>query len=463
MDELWDVAIVGGGYSGAVLALHLARRASPGSRFAIIEPRAELGSGLAYETRAEEHRINVPAERMGVGIQHADRFDTWLKAHHAELIGDAASENTYVARHWFGSFVRDRLAEAFAQSGSTLRHIRATAASAQALDSGTELTLSDKRLLRARNIVIAVSHGLPALPHGVSTSLLADAHFIENPWNIQQLKDIPADGSVLIIGTGLTMADVTASLLTRGHRGHITAVSRHGLLSRRAGPVAAPPDLDFSKWPPCSLTGFVKRLRAEIASAETAGFSWRGIFTALRQQSAHVWTSLSKDDQRRFLRHLKAFYDVHRYRMAPATYDVAEAAMACGQLDIVAARVIAVSASGNGFDVSLKRRASTSPEHRHFAAIVNCTGPKQHLRPDRGTFLGALIAAGLAKADPLGLGLAVDADFRLLGAARNLYALGPLTRERFGDTYGAPEIQLGAERLAGLLIAALKQEHSAAA
>ena len=85
------------------------------------------------------------------------------------------------------------------------------------------------------------------------------------------------------------------------------------------------------------------------------------------------------------------------------------------------------------------------------------------MRSDRSDFLGALIEQDLAQPDSLDLGLAVDADFRLIGSGRNLYALGPLTRERFGDTYGAPEIQLDAERLARRLATTLADEKAAAA
>jgi uncharacterized NAD(P)/FAD-binding protein YdhS len=463
VSEFYDVAIVGGGYTGATLALHLVRLAPADIRIAIVEPRAELGSGLAYETLAEEHRINVPAERMGVGTGRADRFDIWLKTYHPELIGDGASETTYVARRWFGTFVRDRLHDALTRPGVALHHVRASAALARLVEGGAEISLSSGVSLRARHIVVAVSHGLPVLPAGIPASLLDKRGLMDNPWDPTRLSEISADCPILIIGTGLTMADVVASLLARHHSGSITAISRHGLLARKAGPADVPPGLEFAKWPEASLRAYVRQLRAEIARAQASGFSWRGIFTALREQSTHLWARLSQADKRRFLRHLKAFYDVHRYRMAPETYEAVEAAQARGQVEILAARLIATQASADGFDVTLRRRGASTEEQRQFAAIVNCTGPKQRLRADRSDFLGALIAQDLAQPDSLDLGLAVDANFRLIGKSRNLYALGPLTRERFGDTYGAPEIQRDAERLARLLAATLADEKAAAA
>ncbi len=147
--------------------------------------------------------------------------------------------------------------------------------------------------------------------------------------------------------------------------------------------------------------------------------------------------------------------------MAPETYELIEAAKARGQVKILAAHLTSVERTAQGFVAAFRRRGATANETVQVAGIVNCTGPKQKLSADPTNFLGALIAAGIAKADPLGLGLAVDGDFRVIGNAKNIYALGPLTRERFGDTYGAPEIEGQAERLATQLAAALTQENAA--
>jgi uncharacterized NAD(P)/FAD-binding protein YdhS len=346
-------------------------------------------------------------------------------------------------------------------SAAELRHIQAEAISARVVEGGTEIALGDGTKLQALRVVVAVSHGLPALPRGIPVTFAGTLGFLENPWNVERLAEIPRDGAVLIIGTGLTMADVVASLLAQGHRGPITAISRHGLLPRKSGPAGVPPGLDLSAWPSASVARYVKSIRAEMDRVEAEGLSWRGVFTALRVQSGYLWSRLTHADKRRFLRHLKAFYDVHRYRMAPETYELIEAAQARGQVTILAAHVTGVERTGQDFDVTFRCRGAAADETLHVSGVVNCTGPKQKLSADATNFLGALIAAGIAKADSLGLGLAVDGDFRVIGNATNLYALGPLTRERFGDTYGAPEIEVQAERLAIELATALTQENAA--
>ncbi len=58
--DIKTVAIIGGGVSGALTAFHLRRNAAA-LRIVVIDPRPELGLGLAYSTPSLRHLLNVPA------------------------------------------------------------------------------------------------------------------------------------------------------------------------------------------------------------------------------------------------------------------------------------------------------------------------------------------------------------------------------------------------------------------
>ena len=58
------IIITGGGFSGTALASHLARQSSSPLLITVVEPREQLGGGVAYSTQETAHRINVPASRM---------------------------------------------------------------------------------------------------------------------------------------------------------------------------------------------------------------------------------------------------------------------------------------------------------------------------------------------------------------------------------------------------------------
>jgi len=74
-----DVAIVGGGCSGLLVAAQLFRQGFGGS-VAIVEPRSALGRGLAYSTPYDDHLLNVPAGKMSALPSHPSHFLEWLRA-----------------------------------------------------------------------------------------------------------------------------------------------------------------------------------------------------------------------------------------------------------------------------------------------------------------------------------------------------------------------------------------------
>ena len=69
------IAIIGGGASGALTALHLARGLPVGSaEIIVIEPAEEIGRGLAYSTDDPGHLLNVRAANMSAFADQPDRL-----------------------------------------------------------------------------------------------------------------------------------------------------------------------------------------------------------------------------------------------------------------------------------------------------------------------------------------------------------------------------------------------------
>ncbi len=68
------LAIIGGGLSGAALAYRLALNAPPAARIVVIEPRGELGRGVAYSTPDPDHRLNVPHTKMSIRTDDMAHF-----------------------------------------------------------------------------------------------------------------------------------------------------------------------------------------------------------------------------------------------------------------------------------------------------------------------------------------------------------------------------------------------------
>src|ERR1700733_11948385 len=78
--SIFDVVIVGAGFSGTMVAVHLAR-AAPGLRVLIAEREGAFGRGVAYGTDSLRHLLNVPAAKMSAFPDVPGHFAEWLERH----------------------------------------------------------------------------------------------------------------------------------------------------------------------------------------------------------------------------------------------------------------------------------------------------------------------------------------------------------------------------------------------
>ena len=77
------VGVIGGGASGTLAAVHLARRAAQTGTaldIVLVDP-GDPGIGLAYSTVDPRHRLNVPACGMSAWDDDPGHFLRWLRRH----------------------------------------------------------------------------------------------------------------------------------------------------------------------------------------------------------------------------------------------------------------------------------------------------------------------------------------------------------------------------------------------
>lgn len=201
---------------------------------------------------------------------------------------------------------------------------------------------------------------------------------------------------------------------------------------------------DFVSSPHLTVVALLRAVRATIIQAEGNGSSWGAVMDALRVQGLEVWSSLPLEEKKRFLRHVRPFWDAHRYQMAPQLAAIIETECGAGTLDIRAARVQAVALQGEQFRVRLKSRRTGEPEEENFDAVVNCTGPDHARVVETNSVLRSLSAAGLICPDAFGLGLHTDLSARAVGRSpepsADIFVAGPLARATFGELMGLPQV-----------------------
>jgi uncharacterized NAD(P)/FAD-binding protein YdhS len=454
------IVILGGGFAGTACAIHLMRD-HPGLRaeLSVIEPRAQLGAGLAYSAPAREHRTNVAAARMTLFPEDQEHFHRWVHAQ-GEVARDPASEmadgRLYPSRAVFGRYVKETLDAVLADSpGVVFRHVQAEAVGMAPDGAGFRITLADGERLAAGAAVLAASHSAPDLPQ----PLRGCPKVIPNPWKVAALEAIPSSARVLIVGTGLTACDVLATLLARGHGGPITALSRHGLLPRPRTTLPVEAEGDFSTAPETTALGLLRRIRRAVGIATAAGRPWENIIDALRQQSAVAWGSLDWTQRRLLLRHLRSFWDVHRFQSAPQIDAAVADARERGQLTLRAASLVSAVAEGDHILVTFRPRGAKAEGEQTLACdwIVNCTGPGHRSVTATHPVLRSLAEQGGLQADPALLGILVDLRSRVIrtnGTAwQNLFVAGPLARGTHGELMGLPQVNTQPRAVAAELAA----------
>jgi uncharacterized NAD(P)/FAD-binding protein YdhS len=181
------------------------------------------------------------------------------------------------------------------------------------------------------------------------------------------------------------MADVVISLLRLGHRSEIVAVSRRGLLpqpqadGRDIDKLLARKSADESRFVArhgmlASVRAVLAALRRNIAEAEAGGEAWHTAFDAMRDGGGALWRALPREERRRYLRHLKPWFETRRYRLAPQIERRLRRAMGDGQVKVMAGNVAAITKAGSRFAVAMRPRGGRFVGDT-FDSVINCTGP----------------------------------------------------------------------------------------
>ncbi|MBX4865745.1 FAD/NAD(P)-binding protein [Rhizobium bangladeshense] len=456
------VAIIGGGVSGAGVAYHLAR-ANGCERPVIVvfEPRAELGRGLAYDTDDPAHRINVPAAKMSLQPDDQGEFQAWIEARDAVACDPQAKRPDgllFPQRRLFGDYVASLL-KPLLQDGS-VRHCRTSVTHVERRTGRWLIRDESGGVTQADIVAIATSHPPPAAPGRLATRLAAHPRFVADTTKPGALQVIRSHDRVLVIGNGLTAADVIASLAERGHHGQVTAISRRGLRSRGHAPVPQPLFGDFLSDAAHSAVSLLTEIRAAIRAAEAQGISWHGVIDQVRAQGYYLWQAMPVAERCRLVRHLRPYWDVHRFRIAPQVEAVLDAAIAAGRLEILAGLVADARIEGELVVCTLQPRHRRQSLEQSYDAVVVTTGPAHGGILETQPWLAALAARGHLSLDPTGLGLACTERSEAIGpsgkAEPSLLISGPLARGTFGELMGLPQVTEHAFFVAGEIAAKLR-------
>lgn len=454
------VAIVGGGAAGTLLALHLQQLlGADGVEVLLYDRNAAFARGVAYGARSPWHCLNVPAIKMGGWhVDDVSGFANWLHHHSGQSQHD--SEQCYAERSVYGVWLTSLLEPLIATH--QVLPVAQEVVDIVPRSTGAIVVLDDQ----AQHVADAV-----VLCHGNTSaralrSVVQHARHVPQVWQPDALVHIPPDDAVLIVGSGASGVDVVLELLHRGHRGPVRMVSRRGMLPQPEALGTVYPEF-LVPTDGAGLRQWLRQTRREAAHALATGRLWQNVMDAVLRQADLLWSQLTERERQQFTRHVRPFWMSHRHRANPAVLRQLDDAERSGQLQRIAGRLVAATPLAEGFAVQIHTRDASDVV---FSAgwVLNATGPEELTHRQSDPLTVNLVRRGLAQPGPLGLGLAVAQDGRVLGAGGDgqaepfaLFALGLPTRGTFWEVTSVPALRGRAGPLAQRL-AALREHRLAA-
>jgi uncharacterized NAD(P)/FAD-binding protein YdhS len=445
------ITIIGAGFCGSALAIELARNAKPQVDICLVGINNNFARGVAYGDARPEHLLNVLARQLGLKADAPGDFADWLS------LTDKARDR-FLPRLAYGEYLRARLAAAFELTEATLACVEQEVIAVERLDRGFRLHFADGGAQFSDQVVLAIGALPPQALAGVGPVLTVHPSYVAWPWREGAIDRIDPGARVLIVGTGLTMADVVVTLRRCGHHGPIDAISRHGLLPCAHG---EDPPLPISL-PPAILHALNQRdlrlLVSRLRSLSTVVPDWRSLVDAVRPYVQDFWRGLPMPERARFLRHVRPYWERIRHRIAPAVSEEIETLLDNGRLRVRAGRLLRARRLEGEIAVSIRERGRSDVSVERYDVLVRATGLDTDIQRTTDPLVSNLREAGLLAADPLGLGVQTTEHFNVVDRhghpVHGLYAIGPLLRSQLWEITAVAELRVAVTQVAQNLLQA---------
>ncbi|GAB3092280.1 FAD/NAD(P)-binding protein [Lysobacter terrae] len=443
------ITIIGAGFCGSALAIELARNAKPQVDICLVGINGNFARGVAYGDARPEHLLNVRARQLGLKAEIPGDFADWLCL-------TSAARDRFLPRLAYGEYLRARLAAASELTEATLACVEQEVIAVERLDRGFRLHFADGGAQLSDQVVLAIGALPPQALAGVGPALTVHPSYVAWPWREGAIDRIDTEASVLIVGTGLTMADVVVTLRRRGHTGPIHALSRHGLLPCAHSEEPSPP----ISLPPAILHALNQRdlrlLLSKLRSLAQVVPDWRSLVDAVRPYLQDFWRGLPMPDRARFLRHVRPYWERVRHRIAPAVAEEIETLLHSGQLRVSAGRLLRARRRDGAIAVSIRERGRSEVSVERYDVLIRATGLDTDVERTPDPLISNLREAGLLAADPLGLGLQTTEHFNVVDRAgqpvEGLYAVGPLLRSGLWEITAVAELRVAVNQIARSLL-----------
>jgi len=398
------VAIVGGGFSGSIVAAGLLKASEAPIEILLLEKTGNFGAGLAYATDDPLHLLNVPAAKMSAVADDPDHFVNWLRQ-------NKQIHDPFVPRGIYRSYIQDHLNEAASNPKNSDSRLSRIVDEAIALNGQFEIETKSGESLQADYLVLATGH-LPETRFG-------------------SLPTQPIRGRVVLIGSGLTAIDAALSALAESPSTTVTAISPHGSLPETYA-CTQPHALSTQPKP---LRQTLKQLRKDIEEVK----DWQPVFDTMRPHWDQIWQGLTPREQHQFLAHLAWRFDKHRHRIPPAAASALQEFAEQGRFQVLRGTVQKLSPGKVVYSVDGEAKCLEAD------SVVDCTGRSVNWAKTNDPFIRDLFSKRYIEQGPHQMGIDRVAD--------RIYAIGPMLKGVLWETTAVAELRVQAKNIYEALLA----------
>jgi uncharacterized NAD(P)/FAD-binding protein YdhS len=449
------IAIIGGGFSGTVLAANLLHRPpTVPTRIVLVERQSRMGCGAAYGPAGYPFLLNVPAGRMSAMSYEPAHLIDFARRHLPQV-----GTESYLPRQLYGEYLDDflRSAERAAPRHVHLECMHVQVTALRPRGTGQTLVVMGEQQFLAEQVVLACGDAPPPV-RPYAADVVESAAYLPEPYRTPGARS--TDRTLLLIGTGLTMVDIAVAAAAEHPALRLIALSRHGRMpaSQPSSAVPAVLEASFDRHGilACrSMRGLAMAVRQLADGAEARGGDWREAITRVRECVPGVWENLEECERRRFLRHVRVYWETHRHRMPPEFAQQIGELRREGRLEVRAGTIDELRRDGERIAVGWRARGQRELGQFVVDRVIDCTGPDNRLQHSTDVLWRQLLDSGLATPDTLGLGPRTGPHGALISAsgrcAQRLFYLGPMLRAAYWEATAVGELRARAEALAGML------------
>ena len=407
------IAIIGGGFAGAVTAIRLAQTSTSQLRLVIIGNDPELGRGIAYGTRNTNHLVNGLAKTFGVIPEEPLHLAHWLRdnaaSHGWQLPEGVPFEEAFPPRWLYGTYVQATLEQVLSKHRGTVafEHVQAQA-TGLTRENGRYCIQTDQREIKADAVVLATG-----LQQRASLNVQGEPHstgkVVSRLWDQDAWRQVADDQRLLVVGSSLTALDSIISADDAGFRGEYILLSRRGVLVQTRDDVAPWPDVLDPQALPNSLAELVSEGQKARRQIRKEGGHRQQLAGAIRPHVPTMWLSASLPDKLRFIRYLRPYWENILHRAAPESGKRLDAVTAAGRLQRRVGQLVKLTHLPSGqVQVTWRPRGTDDTAVFSVDRVVDAHGYEFDWHRSADPLVRSLLANGLVRRHATGFGIEAD-------------------------------------------------------